>query len=94
MVSTWLVVVARTRACSGLSAAGLARMPAAGSRWKLEPISDEQSELAAERHRLAKIGQNIVPGAAALTHPPILGSLGTTVRRDQAKEEQALSRRR
>ena len=70
-MSTWAVVT-RTRACGRLSAAGLARMAAARLGGKPEPVAEQQSQLAPERHRLAKIGHERFPGGAALTHPPIL----------------------
>jgi hypothetical protein len=71
VASTW-VVVARTRACCRLSAAGFAGMAATGRRGKSEAVADQELQLATERHRLAKIGQECVSGAAALIHSPIL----------------------
>jgi hypothetical protein len=71
MVSTW-VVVTRTRAFRRLSAAGLARVAAAGCGGKSQAVSDEEPELATERHRLAKVGHERVGRAAVLTHAQIL----------------------
>jgi hypothetical protein len=71
LVSTW-VVVARTRAVSGLSAARLAGMSTTGWGRKPEAVADEQPELAAERHRLAEIREEGTPRGLPATHPPIL----------------------
>jgi len=50
------VVVARTRAGCRLSAAGLTGMAATGPRREAQAVSNEKPQLATERHRLAKIG--------------------------------------
>jgi hypothetical protein len=71
LVSTW-VVVARTRAGSGLSAARLAGMSATGWGRNPEAVADEEPELAAERHRLAEIREEGTPRGLPATHPPIL----------------------
>jgi hypothetical protein len=71
LVSTW-VIVARTRAASGLSAAGLAGVSATGWGRKAEAVADEEPELAAERHRLAEIREEGTPRGLPATHPPIL----------------------
>jgi hypothetical protein len=71
MVSTW-VVVTRTRAFRRLSAAGLAGVAATGCGRKSESVPKQKTELAAERHRLAKIGQKGIGRGAALTHAAIL----------------------
>jgi len=55
LVST-RVVVARTRAGCRLSAAGLTGMAATGPRREAQAVSNEKPQLATERHRLAKIG--------------------------------------
>ena len=70
-MSTW-VVVTRTRANRRLSTAGFAGMAAARLGGKPEPVAEQQSQLAPERHRLPKIGHERFPGGAALTHPSIL----------------------
>jgi len=71
VVSTW-VVVTRTRVRRRLSAAGLAGVAAAGCGRKSKAVPDEKPELATERHRLAKIGQEGARGCPAVSHPPIL----------------------
>ena len=72
MVSTW-VVVTRTRAFRRLSAAGLAGVAATGGGRKSKSVPKQNPELATERHRLAKVGNERVYGASAVAHPPILG---------------------
>jgi hypothetical protein len=71
VVSTW-VVVTRTRVLRRLSAAGLAGVAATGCGRKSKSVPKEKTELATERHRLAKISHEGIRRAAALTHPPIL----------------------
>src|SRR2546421_4139520 len=71
LASTW-VVVARTRAVRGLSAAGLAGMSATGWGRKPEAVSDEEPELAAERHRLAASRAKSTPRGLPVAHPPNL----------------------
>ncbi|HVS04988.1 MAG TPA: hypothetical protein VHK65_02330 [Candidatus Dormibacteraeota bacterium] len=69
MVSTW-VVVTRTRAFRRLSTAGLAGVTATGGGRKSKSVPKENTELATERHRLAKIADERVSGSSVVPHPP------------------------
>src|SRR5256885_2435519 len=66
------VVVARTRALRRLSAARLTGMATAGPRGKPQAILNQEPQLASERHRLAKIGDERTWGGFPVTHAPIL----------------------
>src|SRR5713101_3190458 len=63
-----LAGVARTRASSRLSTAGLAGVAAARLRWEVEPIPDQESQLAADGHRLPEVGPERIRSAPPVAH--------------------------